>query len=194
MPAPKDEYDLITRWKNGDDRAFNQLFDLHFYKLYRFALRHTNDAVLSEELVMDLMLKVWQKKDTLQAQEGSLSAFLRHALKAALIDNYRKKRIEFVALENIPGDYAHPGKADDPLLANELYTLYRDSLAQLSPQKKLVLEMRQDQAMSYQEIADKLQISAKTVDRHLSDSVSFIRKYLRKNTDIVLLILCSAVA
>lgn len=184
----KDEYSLITRWKNGDDRAFDQLFDLHFYKLYLFALRHTNDAALSEELVMDLMLKVWQKKEDLIINNQSLAPFLFHALKATLIDNYRKKRLEFVSIDSVVQDMASPVRADDQLNGTELSALYRKSLTLLSPQKKLVLKMRQDEGLSYKEIARELNISSKTVDRHLTDAIAIVRKYLHQHTDVSLLL------
>ncbi|WP_169316159.1 RNA polymerase sigma factor [Mucilaginibacter paludis] len=185
----KDEYSLITNWKNGDNRAFDQLFKLHFYRLYRFAFRHSNDSVLAEELVMDMMLKVWQKKDELVNNNQSLAPFLFHALKAALIDNYRKKRMEFVAVDDTMHAIASPLRADDHLHGAELSVLYRKSLVQLSPQRKLILEMRHEQGLSYKEIAKELSISSKTVDRHLTDAIAIVRKHLQKHSDVTLLII-----
>lgn len=189
FPNSNDEHELISLWKKGDGKAFDQLFKLHFYKLNQFALRHTNDPELSEELVMDIMLKVWQKKEQLEQEQTSLAPFLFHTLKAAIFDNYRKKKISFTGINEISEDPEYPAKADDKLLSAELKTLYQNSLDHLSPQKRLVLEMRQQQGMSYKEIACELNISVKTVDGYLSESISFVRDYLRKRTDIVLLII-----
>lgn len=187
FPGPTDEHELITRWKNGDEKAFDQLFKLHFYKLNQFAIRHTNNPELSEELVMDIMLKVWQKKDLLQSDSKSLSYFLIHTLKAAIIDNYRKKRMEFAAMDDINEEPEYAVKADDRLLGIELNALYQNSLTLLSPQKRLVMHMRQERGMSYQEIADELNISAKTVDGYLCESVALIRKTLKKHIAVALL-------
>lgn len=188
LSKPKSEYELITGWKNGNEKAFDQLFKLHFYKLNKFAIRHTNDAELSEELVMDIMLKVWQKREELEQDQVSLAPFLFHTLKAAILDNYRKKRIALVDIEQINEEPVYSVKTDDQLLSVELSALYQTSLGYLSPQKRLVLEMRQQQGMSYKQIAGELNISVKTVDTYLSESISFVRNYLKKHTDIALLI------
>lgn len=189
LSKAKSEYELISSWKNGDGKAFDQLFKLHFYKLSQFALRHTNDPQLSEELVMDIMLKVWQKREQLEQQQTSLAPFLFHTLKAAIFDNYRKKRLALIDIKEISEEPEYTVKADDKLLSTELNALYRNSLAYLSPQKRLVLEMRQEQGMSYKEIASELNISVKTVDSYLSESNSFVRNYLRKHTDVALLVI-----
>lgn len=186
---PRSEYELISSWKNGDEQAFDQLFKLHFYKLNQFALRHTNDPELAEELVMDIMLKVWQKREELEQEQISLAPFFFHILKAAISDNYRKKRIALIGIEEISDEPECPIKTDDRLLSAELSGLYQNSLHYLSPQKRLVLKMRQEQGMSYKEIACELNISVKTVDSYLSESVSFVRNYLRKHTDITLLLM-----
>lgn len=186
---PRSEYELISSWKNGNQQAFDQLFKLHFYKLNQFALRHTNDPELAEELVMDMMLKVWQKREELEQEQISIAPFLFHILKAAIADNYRKKRIALIDIEEISTEPECPVKADDMLLSAELSSLYQNSLNYLSPQKRLVLEMRKEQGMSYKEIACELNISVKTVDGYLSESVSFVRSYLRKHTDITLLLM-----
>jgi RNA polymerase sigma factor (sigma-70 family) len=185
----KSEYELISGWRNGDEKAFDQLFKLHFYKLNQFALRHTDDPELSEELVMDIMLKVWQKRNELDQEQVSIAPFLFHTLKAAIVDHYRKKRISLIDIEEISEEPEHSARSDDNLIATELSSLYKTSLGYLSPQKRLVLEMRQEQGLSYKKIATELNISVKTVDSYLSESVSHVRKYLRKHTDIALLII-----
>jgi DNA-directed RNA polymerase specialized sigma24 family protein len=90
-PNPKDERELISLWKNGDESAFNQLFKLHFNKLLRFASRYTADSELAKEIAMDVMFKAWQKKAGLANDRPSLEPFLFHLLKAAIIDQFRKK-------------------------------------------------------------------------------------------------------
>lgn len=186
---PKSEYELISGWRNGDEKAFDRLFKLHFYKLSQFALRHTSDPELSEELVMDIMFKVWQKREEIEQERVSIAPFLFHTLKAAIVDHYRKKRLALISIEEISEEPAYSAQSDDNLLATELSNLYQISLCHLSPQKRLVLQMRQEQGMSYKKIASELNISVKTVDSYLSESVLHVRKYLRKHTDIALFII-----
>lgn len=171
---------LVENWIRGDDQSFDLLFRMHFSKLYQFALRHTNDRGLSEELVMDMMLKVWQQKYKIQAGTTSLAPFLFHILKAAIVDHYRKKKMEFSALETVMQEPESPEQADGSLITNQLRNLYEQGLEKLSPKQRLVLNMRRDRGMSYREIATELELSPKTVDKHLSDAVAVIRMYVAK--------------
>lgn len=180
-PNPKDEHELISLWKNGDESAFNQLFKLHFPKLLRFASRYTADAELAKEMTMDVMFKTWQKKAELASDRSSLEPFLFHLLKAAIIDQFRKKSLAFLPIEDLLKEPASIEQADDRINYRELTSLYQDGLNRLSPQRRLVFEMRQQQGMSYQEIADELGISSKTVNRHLTDSFHTVRNFMRKN-------------
>lgn len=189
FPGLKDEHELIASWKNGNESAFNQLFKLHFHKLLRFASRYTHDTELAKEMAMDVMFKAWQKKDRLTENSQSLEPFLFHLLKAVIVDQFRKKSIWFLPVEEVLAEPVEQERADDRINYNELTTLYQESLNCLSPQRRLVFEMRQQQGMSYKEIADELDISAKTVNRHLTDAFHTVRNFMRKNGDIALLFL-----
>lgn len=190
-PSSKDEQELISLWKNGDESAFNHLFKLHFQKLLRFSSRYILDPELAKEIAMDVMFKSWQKKDELANDRPSLEPFLFHLLKAAIIDQFRKKSITVLPIEDMLKEPASIERADDLINYRELTNLYHESLNSLSPQRRLVFEMRQQQGMSYQEIADELDISSKTVNRHLTDSFHTIRNFMRKNGEIALLFLAS---
>lgn len=174
------ENELLKRWKNGDEKSFDTLFSLHFAKLHQFALRHTNDTGTAEELAMDAMLKVWQQKETLYDNVLSLAPLLFHILQLSLIDHYRKKKLELIDLEELREVPQSTQSADSMLLTSQLRVLYDEGLERLSPKQKLVFEMRNNRAMSYREIAAELALSTKTVDRHLSDAVTAIRKHVSK--------------
>ncbi|NQX38535.1 RNA polymerase sigma factor, sigma-70 family [Pedobacter steynii] len=180
----KDENELIARWRNGDEKSFDALFSLHFGKLHQFALRHTNDTGLAEELAMDTMLKVWQQKKQLYQDTMSLGPLLFRILQVSLIDHYRKRKLETIDLEALIVEPQSTENADGRLLANQLQTLYRAGMDSLSPRQKLVFEMRSEREMSYREIAGELELSTKTVDRHLSDAVISIRKHVSKSLTI----------
>ncbi|WP_214227199.1 sigma-70 family RNA polymerase sigma factor [Pedobacter sp. B4-66] len=190
-PNPKHERELISLWKNGDESAFNRLFKLHFHKLLSFASRYIPDSELAKEMAMDVMFKAWQKKDKLDNDCQSLEPFLFHLLKAVIVDQFRKKSLPLLTIEEMLTEPMSIEQADDRINYRELTTIYQEGLNCLSPQRRLVFEMRQQQGMSYQEIADELDISSKTVNRHLTDSFHTVRNFMRKNGEIVLLFLAS---
>jgi len=187
--SPRDETELISLWRKGDESAFDQLFKLHFHKLLSFASRYTSDAELAKEMAMDVMFKVWQKKDELANDSQSLKPFLFHLLKAAIVDQFRKKSLSFLPVEQMLVEPVSRERSDDRINYLELNSLYQESLTCLTPKRRLVFEMRQQQGMSYKEIADELNISSKTVNRHLTDAVHTVRNFVRKKGDIALLFL-----
>lgn len=191
FPGPKDERELINLWKNGDESAFNQLFKRHFHKLLRFASRYIADSELAKEMAMDVMFKAWQKKDELDNNRESLEPFLFHLLKAMIVDQFRKKSLALLPIEALLTEPVSTEQTDDRINFRELTTLYEEGVNCLSPQRRLVFEMRQQQGMSYQEIADELDISSKTVNRHLTDSFHTVRNFVRKKGEIALLFLIS---
>ena len=187
MSPSLNEHELINLWKNGDEGAFDKLFKLHFHKLLRFASRYIHDSELAKEITMDVMFKAWQKKEELISQ--SLEPFLFHLLKGAMVDQFRRKSILFLPVDQMLAEPESRERADDRINYSQLSSLYQESLNCLSPQRRLVLEMRQQQGMSYKEIADELDISPKTVNRHLTDAVHTVRSLVRKKGDIILLFL-----
>jgi len=187
MSPSLNEHELINLWKNGDEGAFDKLFKLHFHKLLRFASRYIHDSELAKEITMDVMFKAWQKKEELISQ--SLEPFLFHLLKGAMVDQFRRKSILFLPVDQMLAEPESRERADDPINYSQLSSLYQESLNCLSPQRRLVLEMRQQQGMSYKKIADELDISPKTVNRHLTDAVHTVRSLVRKKGDITLLFL-----
>lgn len=174
------EQELIAGWINGDERAFDALFNLHFARLHQFALRHTNHTGLAEELAMDTMMKVWLQKDTLYYDTASLTPLLFRILQVSIIDSYRKKKLEYSDIEALRHEPESVEKADSQLFTGQLRVLYEEGLENLSPRQKLVFEMRNEKDMSYRQIATELGLSTKTVDRHLSNAVVTIRKHVSK--------------
>lgn len=180
LSDPKSEYELIASWRNGDERSFDKLFSLHFARLHQFALRHTNNAELSEELAMDTMLRVWQQKDALHEKAESLAPLLFRIIQFSIVDQYRKRKLEISDIQELTEEPRSEDRADSKLLTSQLRILYKGGLDSLSPKQKLVFEMRNERDMSYKEIAGELQLSTKTVDRHLSDAIISIRKHVSK--------------
>lgn len=180
LSEPKSEYELIASWKDGNEKSFDVLFSLHFAKLHQFALRHTNDIELSEEMAMDTMLKVWQQKNALHKGAVSLAPLLFRILQLSLVDRYRKRKLEMADIQKLKAEPQSTEGADSRLLTSQLRALYQEGLDSLSPKQKLVFQMRNERDMSYKEIAGELQLSIKTVDRHLSDAIISIRKHVSK--------------
>ncbi|WP_316817125.1 RNA polymerase sigma-70 factor [Pedobacter nyackensis] len=182
------DYELLKRCKEGNSRAFDLLFDRYFNKLNHFALKYIRQQSVTEELIMDLMLKVWEKKDSFR-EEGSLGPYLFKSLKNAMIDYFRKKELSTTPICKLVEDSFTQDTTNEAVSYNELQKIYLDSLNQLSPQRKLVFEMSRHENLSYRQIADTLNLSVKTVESHVSTSLLFLRKKMKNHVSLLITII-----
>lgn len=179
---------LIQKCREGNSKAFDYLFARYFSKLYKYTVHHTGNEQLAEELVMDLMLWLWNKRETLEVK-GDLSAYLFRAIKNSIYNHFRKIELDTTSIDLVT---AHPvayGGTDDHLATRELQEQYQLSLAMLTPQRRKVFELSREHDMTYVEIAGHLNLSVKTVEAHVSASLQFMRKRFKNYADFITLII-----
>ena len=180
MEANTTDSYLIERWRSGNEQAYRALFDRYFCKLYNYTARLVADKRVSEEIVMDVMLAIWQKRDQLNGNL-SVSAYLYKSVRNRLIDHLRKQQLKTVPLEltaiEPPAEYL----TDSRLLHKELEQLYQTSLNRLPPQKKRIFTMSREEGSSYKEIAAKLQLSKNTVENHMVGALRILKENLLGN-------------
>ncbi|MFL5743260.1 MAG: RNA polymerase sigma-70 factor [Niastella sp.] len=166
---------LIELWRSGNEKAYRTLFDRYFYKLYSYTMKVVPDKRVSEEIVMDVMLAIWQKRDQLNCSL-SLSAYLYKSVRNKLIDHFRKQQLATVSLELTAIEPPSSFITDSRILHKELESLYRTSLNRLPPQKKRIFTMSREEGSSYKEIADRLRLSKNTVENHMVAALRLLKE------------------
>lgn len=170
--------DRVLAIKDGDLRAFNELFDRYGKRLYHFSIGYLKSASDAEEIVQEVFLKIWNNREELSAQK-SFESYLFTIAKNSILNTIRKSKSEQAYLS-----YAklHPGKnvlLDDELNFRELEEAYKEAVEQLSPRRKEIFMLNREQSLSNVEIAEKMNVSVKTVENQMTSALSEIRKNLR---------------
>ena len=170
--------DWILALKQGDIRAFNELFDRYGKRLYRFSVTYLKSAADAEDIVQEVFMKIWNNRQELSV-EKSFEAYLFTIAKNGILNTIRKSKSEETYL-----NYAklHPGKnilLDEELNFKELENAYQNAIDQLSPRRKEIYQLSKVQFFSNAQIADKLNISVKTVENQMTSAISEIRNNLR---------------
>lgn len=169
----------IKRWLQKDEKAFEQVFYYYYPRLYRYAFRYLKNEFWAEELSMEVLTRVWERRSAITHAE-TFENYLFTAARNHLINHWQRKIDSLLSLEALPAEAADaPGKdasaAYDPILSKELETFYHNSLADLPPQRRLIFLLHRNDHLSYREIAQKLKISPKTVENHIGAALKQLR-------------------
>ena len=188
-PLFEDEYCLL-KIKEGDEHFFNLIFGKYRNQLFAYLYKVTKSKELSEEIVLDVFLKLWHGREAI-TEIQNFEAFLYKVAHNKAIDFFRAaKRSQALqqALWQAITEAPAADNADNRLIVKNTDALIKEAINQLSPQRKKVFELRHYEDLSYAEIATTLNLSTNTVRNHLAASLQFIREYLEKNNALFLLL------
>jgi RNA polymerase sigma-70 factor (ECF subfamily) len=146
-------------------------------KLFRFALRLLQDVQEAEDVVQDVMAGVWMRREE-WGQWKSIEAYCMAATRNQCIDRIRKNSYRREKERSIPA----AGSVQDPLekvMSKEMTARIRRIMAALPQNQQLVMHLREVEGLSYNEIAEVLQISLDQVKVNL-----FRGRHAIKNTII----------
>lgn len=175
---------LLLKIAEGDESAFRKLFEHYWDNIYSVALAFTKSPVIAEEMVQDVFVKIWTKRQYLP-EVKKFSDYLFIIARNHIFTGLRKKIYEepfsdhlkdyFLEASNLP---------DQQLLCREAEHFLEEAVLQLPPQQQLIYSLSRKEGLSQDEIASRLHISKNTVKSHLSKALQFIRNYLRMHAEV----------
>ncbi len=178
---------LWQRLAEGDVAAFREIFQKHYKPLCRFAIRYVGVGEVAEELVADVLTALWQGRQTLRIRH-SLEAYLYAAVKNACL-NYLKSRVGRERFEPDAAAEAYPVAPASDLEYGELEKLVEAGIGQLPPACRTIFTLSRQADLSYEEIAESLGLSRKTVKAQMGIALKKLRGYLGRHWDKLPLLL-----
>jgi RNA polymerase sigma-70 factor (family 1) len=181
--STRDEKMLLSRIASGDERAFKQLFEQWHPLLATHIYRVTQSQTLTEEIVQDVFLKIWNTRETL----GDIHNFWTYLLVISrnhALNALQKKAREFKHWEQWVKDHAAETESTDP--NTTFYTLIDEAIDRLSPRQKEIYLLHRHQRMTYQQIAAHLNIGRETVKTHLEAATRAISKHVKLQLAVTL--------
>lgn len=164
--------DLWESLKQGDEGAFDRIYQRHVRALYQEISKRISDQSAVGDLTQDLFLSLWEKRETIQPQ-GEIYPYLYGMAMNRVLNYYRKNRLQpqFVTTwDNLSEDIAGLG---DLSLAfkqahnDELESLLDTAITALPPRMRQVYSLRYERNKTVSEIADMLATSPNTVYNQL---------------------------
>lgn len=186
-PTMFDDQELLKRVAKGDERAFEIIYYHYSRKIYFFSLRTLQSPILAEEVVQEVMLKLW-RMGALLNDINHLERYLKTASRNASLNLLRRQEIERRAndLVGISWDEAN-NETEELLLLNDTRRLLEEAIALLPPQQQEVYRLCHQQGLKYEEVAQKLHLAPTTVATHMKLALRFLRSYLQKHTDVTIM-------
>jgi RNA polymerase sigma-70 factor (family 1) len=181
------ENELLLLVAEGDERAFRQLFDHYWNKIYSVALTLTKSTALSEEIVQDVFLKIWLKREQLPSVE-KFDSFLFIVAKNHIYNELRKKTMERPFVEHLEQHFLESSALPEQImLLKETKQLIDKAVQQLPDQQRAVFELSRNEGLDYTTIADQLGISRSTVKNHMTKALQSLRQYLNAHSGELIL-------
>lgn len=171
-----------------DARQFESIFKTHFEGLCRFANRFLHDTDSSQEIVQDVFINLWQKRDTIDP-EKQIRSYLFTSVKNRCLNHIRDNKKFRSYLLDVEIEMEIPVNDHDMLVAEELKRRIQEAFEKLPPKCRQVFELSRFEEMKYKEIAERLKISVKTVEVQISKALRILRDELGELLPLTLLFL-----
>lgn len=170
---------LVNRLKNGDSKAFSSIFTAYYRDLVIFAARFTREISSAEEIVEDTFVSFWEDRELIKISI-SLKSYLLKIVQNRCIDWLRHKKTVQTHYEysllNSPKSIAN---TDSYLLFSELNEQIQTTLKLLPDQISETFRMNREKGLKYNEIAEILGVSVRTVEVRIGRALSLLRSHLK---------------
>lgn len=162
-----------------DEALFKELFEQYWERLFRFCYMHVKNDEHCREIVQDIFLSLWERRENLTIKE-SIAAYLFGAARLKIARYYR----------DLSQNSHMPLPSDQAILSDETqeYIHFKDLnkalnqlIEKLPPRCREVYVLSREEGLKIPDIALKLQLSEKTVEAHLTKALKFIKVHLQSS-------------
>lgn len=180
-PGPYNEQELLIRLSEGDESAFDQLYNYYQPRLFLYIFPFTgNNKVETEEVLQEIFVKLWIRKESLPAIQ-SFPNYLFRMARNQLLDNQQKHKKTKLAMGQMPAQSNDALTPAENMLLQEYTQTAKKAILQLSEQRRRIFLLRYEQDMSLDEIAAHLNIAKTSTKNQLYEAVKMVKTYLKEN-------------
>ena len=169
------EKSILTQLAAGNNKAMDYMFDNYYNALCNHANRVVKDDTAAEDIVQEVMLTIWKKREQITI-ESSLKAYLYRCVTNRSLNHLRDKKNHVEEIEDKFMDVS--ADIEEKIYFNETHQIIMEQVNKLSPRCRQVFIMNRLEQMKYKEIAAELEISVKTVEHHIAKGLMILRDSL----------------
>jgi RNA polymerase sigma-70 factor (ECF subfamily) len=170
-----DERNLFERIRRGESEAFDAIFRKWYPQLVRYAESMLGERAVAEEIAQDVMLKVWDSRQTLTIDE-SPAGYLLRATRNRTLNELRHRKVQQKSQIHLVKDDRVSASAEADLTEQKIQAALHDAMDALPERCREVFELSRVQGLRYSEIAEAMQISVKTVETQMGKALRILRE------------------
>lgn len=183
-----DDEELVRQLKFDDKNAFTEIYNRYWKLLFSTAQRITDNTDSAQDTVQNIFLSLWQRRH--EVDIISLKAYLQQATRYAVLQAIREKQSDdrfYERLRILTSEIIN----DDPVIFKEQQELLKELLESMPENCTRTYLLSREEGLTYKQIAARLEISEKTVEKRMTKSLKYLRRGLNWNYVLLLLYLLS---
>jgi RNA polymerase sigma-70 factor (ECF subfamily) len=167
---------LINALSRSDDEAFAHIYQRYWKILYTTAMQRVRDEDQAKDIVQDVFVRLWDQRESLEV--NNLKAYLQTAVRNQVFNLIARKRVNDNYFKYLSGFSNVGAGPDESLRCDELETQFTVALGRMPEKRREIFQLRFEHDMSTKHIADKLNITQKTVQNQLLKAVQYLKTAL----------------
>lgn len=178
---------LLLRVSEGDEAAFRAIYDHYRKKIYTLGLLLTHSESQAQELVQDVFMKIWEKREQLR-EIDYFNAWLRTIARNTATNYLRARAMEKLGLALLPLNENGSCFTENDAANREYASLLQAAIRQLPLQQQKVYILHRQQGLRHEAIAQQLGISVLTSKKYMKLALRSIRIFLEHRMDATVLL------
>jgi RNA polymerase sigma-70 factor (ECF subfamily) len=171
--------ELLMSLKKGDSKAHDSLCLLYRDKLLSYVVRIIKSVEETENIVQDVLMKIWTDRENIDEQKNFLSYIFSIAKNLSI--DYLRRSSRFSKEEISTRYIIAKGISEEKLCEHKRYRILQKAVKHLPPRQKQIYKLHYKREKKLKDIATELNISLSAVKNTINDAIKNIRKYLEKN-------------
>jgi RNA polymerase sigma-70 factor (family 1) len=171
---------LLTLLREGDQRAFDEIYHRYARELLAKAYQKTGVREICEDILQDIFTNVWARREQLNIK-GSLGAYLHGMLDNKVIDYYRKACTHLRHIDQLAALLDQPELSPiEKMTWKEQESTLNTYISDLSEKMRNIFILSRYEQLSTEEISQRLRLSNQTVRNQISKALKILRTKLAK--------------
>lgn len=183
-----DENTLLQGLRDGEERAIEVLFRDHYQSLCNYANTFLNDIDESEEVVQQLFIQLWDKREAMNIN-SSIQSYLFRAVRNSSLNKIKHSKVRRLYAEEVNALAQHSEPSSTITLQNELQEQIKVAIESLPEQCRLIFKMSRFEELKYSEIAEQLGLSIKTIENQMGKALRIMREKLKDYLVLIIMLM-----